>query len=123
MVFNFMGGCCSIIKRSVFEELGGFGEDRNVPFEDWEFHVRLLLSGYRLDIVPEYLYYYRQHPNSLLHSGSVATEYDGYVRVLQTYEERVRPLGLGGVPVSGHGHVSADGCFVDPGGSAQPVYR
>ena len=100
MVFNFMGGCCSIIRRSVFEELGGYREDRNVPFEDWEFHVRLLLSGYRLDIVPEYLYYYRQHPNSLLHAGSVATEYDGYVRVQQTYDERLRPLGLGGVPAA-----------------------
>ena len=99
-LFNFMGGCCSIIRRSVFEQLGGYSEDPYVPFEDWDFHVRLLLQGYQLDILPEYLYYYRQHQASLLHAESTAAEYAGYARVLRAYAGRLSPLGLGAMPAA-----------------------
>ena len=58
------------IRQSVFTRLGGFTEDVGVGCEDWEFFARAVLSGVRLEVVPEPLVRYRQSPTGMLHTTS-----------------------------------------------------
>ncbi len=59
---NSLGAVSNLfIKKAVFEELNGFGED-SIGYEDWEFGVRLLLAHKRVQVVPESLYWNRDSP-------------------------------------------------------------
>jgi GT2 family glycosyltransferase len=50
---NVFGGGSFIIKKEVFESVGGFVEDTPSSCEDWEFLSKLALKGYKMDVVPE----------------------------------------------------------------------
>ncbi|HEX7654950.1 MAG TPA: glycosyltransferase, partial [Verrucomicrobiae bacterium] len=56
---NCFGDTNSLIRRQVFLELGGFHEDWGVGHEDWELFGKAVLRGYRLEVVPEPLAWYR----------------------------------------------------------------
>jgi glycosyltransferase involved in cell wall biosynthesis len=84
-----------IIKREVFQALGGFvidqPLDRYTAGEDYEFLTRLIYAPYRLDVVPEFLLFYRYRPDSLMRT---AREYDFAMRGLQVYRDQLQTLGL-----------------------------
>jgi O-antigen biosynthesis protein len=63
---NFIGDANALIKRTVFQELGGFTEDFGVTHEDWEFFSRAVLRGYVVQVVPESLFWYRLAAGSML---------------------------------------------------------
>ena len=50
------GGSCFAVRRTVFQELGGFYDGYHIGGIEKEFQARLVLSGYELDVVPELLY-------------------------------------------------------------------
>jgi glycosyltransferase involved in cell wall biosynthesis/GT2 family glycosyltransferase len=56
---NIIGDANFIVRREVFEQLGGFTEDRGLGCEDWEFLLKLMVNDRRVDVIPEVLYYYR----------------------------------------------------------------
>jgi glycosyltransferase involved in cell wall biosynthesis len=92
------GGSCIFIRREAFDRLGGFTELRGIGFEDYEFHVRANLSGLRWDVLPEFVYRYR-----MPQAGNVSTStaaYPNLARVLRWYEDRLRPPGLGQLPLA-----------------------
>ena len=88
------GNC--IIRRSVFEEIGGFTEDypKYINHEDRELLTILSLSEYKLDVIPEFLFFYRVRPESRLRT---TVEYQNDERVLRQYRDRLQKLGLGGM--------------------------
>ena len=53
---NVFGDANALVKKDVFAALGGFSEERDLGFEDWEFFARAVLKGYRLLVVPEPLF-------------------------------------------------------------------
>ena len=59
---NIFGDTTMIVKRSVFEALGGFSKERQ-SWEDHEFLLNLCLKGYSLEVYPESLVYYRMSQN------------------------------------------------------------
>jgi glycosyltransferase involved in cell wall biosynthesis len=59
---NVFGDANFVIKRNVFEALGGFREDRDTSWEDYEFLAMLNLAGYHQDVIPESLFWYRETP-------------------------------------------------------------
>ena len=63
---NCFGDAASLVRRSTFEQLGGFTEDGGVGHEDWELWARAVLRGYTLRVVPEPLYWYRLGRGSML---------------------------------------------------------
>ncbi|MGA3204753.1 MAG: glycosyltransferase [Bryobacteraceae bacterium] len=82
-----------IIRRTVFNAIGGYREVRGAAHEDWELQVRLLLAGYRTDVIPEFLLYFRQ-----LHDGLALTSDDFAAkrRLIDTYDAEFARLGLHG---------------------------
>ncbi len=87
------GGSMFIIRRSVFEKVGGLRELRGAGHEDWEFYVRLALAGYKIDAMPDQLQFYRQVEGSL--ARTLAPEASKR-RLLDAYEDSLQSLGLGG---------------------------
>ncbi len=97
MFDNFFGDANFIIRRSVFENLGGFCEDpewRYSTHEDYEFLLRLVLAGYRLDVVPEVLFHYRVTGNGLINTTN---EYRNRLRIQRSYSRLLRDAGLPGI--------------------------
>jgi len=64
---NAYGDANALIEKRVFEDLGGFTIDYGVGYEDWEFFTKAVLRGYRLEVIPEPLYYYRISKESMMH--------------------------------------------------------
>ena len=56
---NCFGDTNSLMRREVFLKIGGFHEDWGVGHEDWEFFAKAVLAGYKLEVVPEALAWYR----------------------------------------------------------------
>jgi len=58
---------CSMIRKKVWEDLGGFDEDRRlIAFEDWDFWIRAGAAGYNFCFIDEVMFDYRITNNSLL---------------------------------------------------------
>jgi glycosyltransferase involved in cell wall biosynthesis len=79
---NALGDTNTLMRREAFFALGSFTEDYGVSHEDHEFLVRAVLRGYRLEIVPEPLFWYRRTPNSVHHGADPVAN---FLRVLRPY--------------------------------------
>ncbi len=58
--------CTSLVRKTMFDDLGGLHEEMRLGFEDWEFWVRASLKGYRPVQLPEPLFFYRRQNDSML---------------------------------------------------------
>lgn len=96
LVSNPFGGACMIVKREAFNAIEGFTTDvsRYVGFEDYEFYLRLMLEGYKLDVVPEYLLYYRVRDEGMFRTNDL---HENRARILRTYERKLQQLGFPGL--------------------------
>ena len=91
------GDANALIKRSTFNELGGWRVSRgrggtDSTGEDWELFARAVLRGYTLQVVPYPLFWYRQAPGSMVQTTSLHLYRS---RVLTPFAEKV-PTGLTG---------------------------
>lgn len=58
---------CSLIRRGVLEETGNYyNMQLNSGYEDWNLWIDILKRGWKIDLVPEPLFHYREKPNSML---------------------------------------------------------
>lgn len=60
---NVMGDANSIYLTDALKKVGGWPEERT-GFHDWALFLKLLANGYKLDVIPQFLYYYRVNLNS-----------------------------------------------------------
>jgi glycosyltransferase involved in cell wall biosynthesis len=60
---NIMGDSNSIYRTDVLKKVGGWPYAKN-GYSDWTMRVKLLASGYHLDIVPQVLLYSRETPET-----------------------------------------------------------
>src|SRR5690606_31010600 len=104
------GDTNAIIKRSVFEAIGGFTMDypKDVNQEDRELLTVLSLEGYKLDVIPEFLCYYRYRPESRLR---VTNEFENQSRVLRVYARKLADYGLSDMAHLLVGQRAAQGAF------------
>lgn len=79
MYENVFGGTTFIINKKVFFTLGGFNDNGDKSVANWEFFVSLLLAGYSLKVIPEYLFMtsYKKNnlPNSFQQYSQILTPY------------------------------------------------
>jgi glycosyltransferase involved in cell wall biosynthesis len=85
---NVFGDANFIVKKTVFEELGGFTVIRDASFEDYEFLAKLVLEGHQLDVIPEPLFWYRH-----LEAGFSRTtdRYANMKRIVDVYASHAPP--------------------------------
>jgi glycosyltransferase involved in cell wall biosynthesis len=88
-----LGGPMIIIRRRVFEAIGGYHELRDAGHEDWEMHIRLTMAGYRTDVIPEFLHYYRVVDDGLARSF---VDFTAKQRIIDTFDRRMAQVGLSG---------------------------
>lgn len=82
---NLFGDANAIIKKSVFDEIGGFTEEYGIGHEDYELFVKSALKKYKVITIPEPLYYYRVNSSSMINTVNIA---ESAYRSLSPYEEK-----------------------------------
>ena len=89
---NVFGGANFIIDKEVFLALGGFNENGSEATADWEFLASLVLAGYSLDVIPNYLFLNRYTENSLFHSTNYFKQYSQaiapYLNTMPLWQQR-----------------------------------
>ncbi len=58
-ISNVVGDACALVRRDVFEAVGGFTEVYGLGLEDLELFNRLMVAGHRIEPLPDPAYYYR----------------------------------------------------------------
>jgi GT2 family glycosyltransferase len=81
--YSAVTAACMLVRRSVFEELGGFDEKFAVGFNDVDFCIRLRRAGYRVLYTPH---------AELTHFESVSRGLSGYYRDYQEFLVRWNDL-------------------------------
>jgi len=61
---NTLNGA-ALLRRDVFEQVGGFDETMRDGCEDWEFWIRVIEAGFAGVIIPEFLFRYRRRADSM----------------------------------------------------------
>jgi glycosyltransferase involved in cell wall biosynthesis len=89
LLYNPYGDANAMIRRTAFQEVGGYTEEFGVGHEDWELYSRLILKGYNLQLVPEPLFWHRTTPGSLTHSTPVRRN---FLRSLRPHLEYIPDL-------------------------------
>jgi GT2 family glycosyltransferase len=89
--FLFSNQCpaCAMVKKSVWDEVGGYDEAMKMGYEDWEFWIRLLSKGGEIKIVPEPLFFYRKKDHSMLHDTR-KKHLNIYESIIQNHSELFR---------------------------------
>lgn len=67
---NVLGAATALISRECFDKLGGYTELKGVGHEDYEFFLRAVQAGYRIEVCPEPLYLYEVDRPSMISSTS-----------------------------------------------------
>lgn len=84
---NCFGDANAFIKADVFATLGGFVELHGIGHEDWELFARATLAGYKLQVIPDPLYWYRETKGSVLRGKR--NKYHYYMNSLDPYLKNV----------------------------------
>lgn len=88
------GGPMILVRRKVFEAIGGYREVRAAAHEDWELQARLAMHGFDSDVLPEYLHQYRQLPDGL---AKTSDDFVAKRRIIECYEEQFSKIGMHGM--------------------------
>jgi glycosyltransferase involved in cell wall biosynthesis len=83
-----------LIRRTVFEQIGGYRERRGAGHEDWELQIRLLLAGYQTDVLPEHLLFFRRVASGLTKTGAA---FPAKLRMIEAFNDPLRKIGMSGL--------------------------
>ncbi len=66
--FLFSNQCpaCAMVRRSAWDQIGGYDESMKLGYEDWEFYIRMTKANWNVHLIPEFLLHYRQTNKSTL---------------------------------------------------------
>lgn len=65
--FLFSNACngTSLFRKKCWLEVGGYDENMKKGYEDWDFYIRVCNKGWQVYVIPECLFFYRQHSFSM----------------------------------------------------------
>jgi glycosyltransferase involved in cell wall biosynthesis len=86
---NGFGDANALVRREVYQALGGYTEHYGVGKDDHEFFARAVLGGYSLYVVPEALYWYRK--SEVRVRDRHFSDSAGGLRVLEPYIRHLAP--------------------------------
>lgn len=87
---NAYGDANAFVRSETYRALGGYSEDYGVGKDDMEFYTRAIMAGYRLQLVPEALFWYRISKQRMrnLHFSDDA----GAFRILRPFRSHISPF-------------------------------
>lgn len=85
---NCLGDLNMLVRRSAWQVIGGFTDDR-AGAEDYEFLLEAVLAGFSLVCLPEALYWYRVSGKQLAKRLDDPTLYRSFMRPLRPFFKRV----------------------------------
>lgn len=86
---NVYGDANFLVRKEVFDALGGFTTDRGTTWEDWEFLAKLSLSGRVLEVLPEFGFWYRVTADG---AQRTTNAHKNHLRVLKPFAARYPDL-------------------------------
>jgi glycosyltransferase involved in cell wall biosynthesis len=86
---NRFGDANALVRRTTFEAIGGFTEERGVGWEDWEFFLKAHLKNYRMGIVPEPLFNYRASETGMLGTGNPLLNFERLYKAIDVIRPAV----------------------------------
>ena len=84
---NVVGDACALVRRDAFDAVGGFTEEYRVGLDDLSFFNRLIRAGWRIEPMPDPVYYYRFGTKSMKSRNRSAEA--AQVRVLTPHLEEL----------------------------------
>ncbi len=64
LFYNGLNNGSSLFRKGCWEQAGGYDENPENGLEDWEFYLRVCDLGWKVHIIEEVLFFYRQHATS-----------------------------------------------------------
>ena len=98
MLSNFIDAC-AVIRKSVFDQIGGYDTDLKNGLEDWEYWLRMSFAGFKFAYVNKVLFDYRVMNTSM--SGELRQNYLKRNSAILAIEEKYKHK-MGGDYVTGH---------------------
>lgn len=92
LVQNFISSPTPLVRRQVFEQVGGF-DTTLVPCEDWDMWIRVV-ARFTIDYIPEPLARYRLRSNYTSWENKPGLMFDQSTKVLDKVEENFVKQGL-----------------------------
>lgn len=56
---------CAIVRKEVFDKIGGYDQEMKSGYEDWEFWIRAASNNLQFYHIPKFLFFYRDEENSM----------------------------------------------------------
>ncbi|MBC3757758.1 glycosyltransferase family 2 protein [Hyunsoonleella sp. SJ7] len=56
----------SLLRKTCWEQVGGYDENMKNGFEDWEFWLSITKNGWKYQVLDEFLFYYRRAKQSMV---------------------------------------------------------
>lgn len=72
---NFVSGCCMLIKKEVFQNVGVFDEKFFLYTEDTDFCYRVIKFGYKINLSPKAKIFHKVHTSSRANFASLPLYY------------------------------------------------
>lgn len=72
---NWFGSATALIRRTAYDKVGGYTEEKGVGFEDYEFMFRVVQAGGQIAILPKPLYLYEVDRPSMISRTSILANY------------------------------------------------
>lgn len=88
---NVFGDTNACVRKAAFESVGGYKKDGPTSHDDWELWALMCLSGCTLDVIPEPLFYYRNHQQNLTKRINLAALHKA---LLDTYFKHQESLSM-----------------------------
>ncbi len=87
--FLFSNQCpaCAMVRKNIWDLVGGYDEDMKLGYEDWEFYIRITKLGYEVHLIPEYLLFYRQTQKSTLANDTHPNRADIIKYILEKHKD------------------------------------
>jgi glycosyltransferase involved in cell wall biosynthesis len=85
---------CLLMRRDIWEQVGGYDEAMRLGYEDWELNIRLGAAGHFGVQVPQPLFVYRVSSTGMLNSVSKVRHALQWGKIRRRHRALYRPLGL-----------------------------
>ena len=72
LFYNGINMGSSLFRKVCWEQVDGYDEDSRNGYEDWEFYLRVCALGWKVHVIEEELFFYRQHQVSRRKEMNVA---------------------------------------------------